>query len=91
MIKTANELADFLSTAKPGDSAVYHIGNLGRARNVQCKDFPEHERREIGQLAGFAWRAYEDGLVHLMQRRVEPNVCEYIVVMRPTPGRKSGA
>lgn len=53
---------EWIASAKPGERAVYAMGidlfqtGDGRKRPASVE----------------AWKAYEDGLVHLVQRRVDP-------------------
>ncbi len=61
---------EWVKGARPGERRHYHIGLLLADREYVLK---------LDALADAVWAAYKDGLVTLMQRRVEPGVCEYIV------------
>ena len=77
--------ADWLVTAKPGESFVYFEGNLGETR-AKWQSMDEAERVAVRPRldeAADAWAAYRKGdtpvdLVALTQVREGPNVCSYL-------------
>jgi hypothetical protein len=85
-----DKFRNWLLLATPGEQVVYHTGHLASER--------ERTREEHGMLITVAvdpedavgweaWRAYEIGLVELVQRRVDENVCDYIAVKK---GKRNG-
>lgn len=83
-----NTVAVWFQAAKPGDQLVYHEGNLAFDRFVSAGiSYAEHENKQsLGAAAAFLWKAYKDGAVHLVQRRIDKEVCAYIAV-RAQPHR----
>lgn len=89
---TANKLADWFSTAKRGDSFVYHIGLLGEDRTrrvgvaetarlaMELAGFRRDERPEQNKRYGEPVVVRHPGMakVALVQRRKCEFVCEYI-------------
>lgn len=72
-LMTADEFQSRVRAAKPGEKIVYHRGLLMHQR--------QHNKtlRELGVVTFAAWT---DGLVHLLQRRVNEFSCEYIAVRK---------
>jgi hypothetical protein len=83
LVLTENELCDRFADASPGDPLVYHIGHLPADRDAIVST-------ELDRLARRAWRMHEEGLVHLVQRRVAPDSVAYLAVIRPRPRRVAG-
>lgn len=69
----APDLQDFIDTARPGDSVVYHVGNLARERQR-----PTNRSIFVNASARTAWAAYQAGKVFLTQKRVDEDRCQYI-------------
>lgn len=74
--------AKWLRLAHKGDATVYYRGLLLRER----VEYYDGQGRRIKPLADFmaerAWEAYKKGLVHLVQRKVEEGIYEYIAIHR---------
>lgn len=70
---------DAVAIATPGTRISYHIGLLMEDR---CRG-PEFLK--VDNVAHAAFKAFEAGTVHLTQRRLSPNQCEYIAVKRSAP------
>lgn len=87
LVLTENELCDRFADASPGDPLVYHIGHLPADRDAIVSTLPAPQRAELDRLARRAWRMHEEGLVHLVQRRVAPESVAYLAVIRPRPRR----
>lgn len=76
---TAADFAAWLASAAPGDSIVYHLGQLDRDRGPLDAPNPE-----IEATASAAMAAWEAGEAHLFQRRCEDGR-EYLAVRRAVP------
>lgn len=83
LVLTENELCDRFADASPGDALVYHVGHLPADRDVAVSKLPTTQRGELDRLARRAWRMHEEGLVHLVQRRVAAESVAYLAVIRP--------
>lgn len=77
----------WVAQAGPGDRLEYHRGFLGIDTGSVISTLPEDERRRLGALAGAAHRAFEAGLVHLVQRRLGPDRFAYFAIARARPLR----
>lgn len=60
-----------LNSATRGEGVVYHTGLLMRDRQ---------RNTDLNGGAAAAWHEYERGRAILVQRRVSPGVCDYIIV-----------
>src|ERR1700722_17100400 len=65
-----------VATAKASDWIVYHTGNLLYDRLFG----PEFQN--VHAIATAAYEAYDEDRVHLVQKRIAPGVCAYIVIKR---------
>jgi hypothetical protein len=76
------DLFSWLHSATPGASIEYHRGFLAidRARNLSQLD--EARRKRCATIADEAFSAARHNLVHLLQRRVGPNIFSYLAVAR---------
>jgi len=77
-----NDVAVWFQAAKPGDKLVYHTGNLAYDRHIDPQMLPAviEAKRSLGAAARFLLTRYEAREVHLVQRRVAKDVCDYIAV-----------
>jgi hypothetical protein len=76
---TATELESWLATALPRDRVIYATGFLC----VACRDADvrkDPNAPKLWALQGAAWRAYERGKVHLVQKRLGPKRFDYLAV-----------
>lgn len=80
-------LIEWLANAAPGDQIVYWRGRLSNDINVVHQGLTEIERKRLGRVARRAWQMSELGQVHLVQRRVDVGVFDYIAIARPKPRR----
>lgn len=71
--------------AAPGDQIQYHHGFLALDTFSLSDQLCEHQRAELVRLAACAFRAAEDGLVHLVQKRLGAHSFAYIAIARPKP------
>lgn len=79
------EFCAWVGQAIPGDRLEYHRGFLGIDTLVGISTLPDLDRRRLGALAGAAYRAFEAGLVHLVQVRLGPDRFAYLAIARTKP------
>jgi hypothetical protein len=80
-ISTVSELHRFVATAAPGAVACYHSGNLAFDRD-KSGPFKNDEEMytQVDALAKAAWAFTEQKKLFLVQRRIEPGVCDYLAI-----------
>lgn len=75
----------WVAQAESGSAVIYHRGFLAvDAASLISKLTPD-QRRALQDLAAVAWRAAEQGLVHLVQERLAPNRFAYLAIARSRP------
>ncbi|WP_137179246.1 hypothetical protein [Roseomonas sp. AR75] len=84
-VLTENDLCDRYADASPGEAIIYHIGLLARDRDKVASELAAERRAELELVARRVWAMAEAGLGHLLQRRVAPGCCAYLLVVRPRP------
>lgn len=77
------ELCAWIAQAEAGEWLEYHRGFLGVDAARVTSLLAEPERRQLADLASAAFRAFEAGLVHLVQERVGPDRFAYVAIARP--------
>ncbi len=82
---TEIELCGWLSQADPGERLEYHRGFLGIDRTPLGQPMSLKDRIDLIDLAERAMRLAEQGLVHLVQRRVADDTFAYLAVARSRP------
>ena len=75
--------AVWVGEAAPGDRLEYHRGFLCVERKARLQSATE--RRRLTELANAAHEAFEAGLVHLVQQRIDADRFAYIAIARPKP------
>jgi hypothetical protein len=75
----------WVAQAAPGDVLIYHRGFLGVDRDSGISTLPEAERRKLSDLGNAAYRAFQSGVVHLVQARLDIDHFAYIAIARPRP------
>ena len=75
----------WIGQAMPGDRLEYHRGFLGIDTTAEISTLPEADRRRLAALADAAHRAFEAGLVHLVQVRLATDRFAYLAIARPKP------
>lgn len=75
----------WVAQADPGDRLEYHRGFLVLDTFALFSALDDGQRKDLSALAGRAFRAAEQGLVHLVQERVGPDQFAYIAIARPKP------
>jgi hypothetical protein len=88
-----NDLAflAWIAQADAGETFVYHRGFLGIDVGPLMTRFGEPDRRRLLGLAQAALSAFDAGLVHLVQVRLEPDRFAYLAVARRKPSHASAA
>lgn len=81
------EFCAWIAQAEPGDALEYHRGALALDRFPTMSTLSATECERIDRLAGRAFAAAEQALVHLVQRRLEPDHFSYLAIARPKPAR----
>lgn len=82
---TEIEFCAWVAQAVPGDRLEYHRGFLVLDIFPMFDRVPGSETSELARLGSRAFWAAQQGLVHLVQKRVAPNQFAYIAVARPKP------
>ncbi|MCC6006789.1 MAG: hypothetical protein JJU40_03835 [Rhodobacteraceae bacterium] len=80
----------WVAQAGAGEALVYHRGFLVVDTDKLLSRLAPEARLELRRLADAAFRAAEQGLVHLVQARLATDRFAYIAIARPKP-RRSGA
>lgn len=75
----------WIAQAGAGEMVIYHRGFLGVDRGPVISSLPEADRQRLATLGAAAYRAFEMGLVHLVQARLEADRFAYIAIARPKP------
>ena len=77
-----NDIATWFQAAEPGWRIVYHTGNLAFDCHIapSMPDAMVEKRRSMRAAARFLMNRCEAREVHLVQRRVSKDVCDYIAV-----------
>ncbi len=79
------EFCAWIGQAMPGDRLEYHRGFLGIDTTAVISTLPEPDRRRLAALADAAHRAFEAGLVHLVQLRLGTDRFAYLAIARTRP------
>lgn len=80
---TELELAGWIGQAVPGEALEYHRGFLALDTVEMFSRLEPAEREELVRMARRAYWAAEQGLVHLVQRRLGPDCFSYLAIARP--------
>ena len=80
----------WVGTALPGQILEYHRGFLILDAYPGSSPLPEPERKKLWLVGRRAYWAAEQGLVHLLQRRLAPSHFSYVALMRLRPRGWSG-
>lgn len=87
---TTATLAEWLEHAEPGDALEYYRGFLAVDADVDGSRLPERSREQLQEVAQYALRVAQNGLVHLIQRRHGAMDYAYYAVARSTLENRSG-
>ena len=77
------DFCTWVGRAAPGAILEYHRGFLGL--DTEVGHLAANERKALRALARRAAWAFDEGLVHLVQRRIDHGVFAYLAVRRPRP------
>ena len=73
----------WFGAAAAGDRIEYWRGHLAVDVNATESLLAHDDRRQLGRVAGRAYRLAEDGKAHLVQRRHGDGDYSYLLVVRP--------
>jgi hypothetical protein len=79
------ELCGWLSQAEPGEAIEYHRGFLSVDRTTLGQPMTAKDRGDLVRTSGRALRLFEQGLVHLVQRRLGADTFSYLAIARARP------
>lgn len=79
------DLYAWIAQAEAGDALIYHRGFLVVDADIAISTLPADQRKALRGVADAAFRAAEQGLVHLVQERLEIDRFAYIAVARAKP------
>ena len=82
---TEIDFCAWLSQAAPRDALEYHCGLLVLEVDPRITSLSNPDRLELIQVAARALWASDNGLVHLVQRRLGENRFSYLAIARPRP------
>ncbi len=75
----------WIAQAESGEPLTYHQGFLVVDADPVLSKLPVDQRLALRALASAAFRAEEQGLVHLVQQRLGTDRFAYIAIARPKP------
>lgn len=83
----------WITQAESGEPLIYHHGFLVVDTDPVISKLPADQRLALRALGNAAFRAAEQGLVHLVQQRLATDRFAYIAIARPksTPPRAAFA
>ena len=79
------DLCAWIAQAEAGDALIYHRGFLVVDADKSVSTLPTDRRLALRGVADAAFRAAEQGLVHLVQTRLGPDRFAYLAIARPKP------
>lgn len=79
----------WLAQADAGDALIYHRGFLVVDKDQAISTLPTEQRLAVSRVADAAFRAAQEGLVHLVQERLDTDRFLYIAIARPGPTRNA--
>jgi len=88
---TETMLCAWYGSAVTGDRIIYHRGFLAIDVAPLTFKLPDAERRMLLRVAERVLQLAEDGLVHLVQRRLGEGDFAYLAIARPRPRTRCGA
>lgn len=88
---TAIEFCAWLGQAAPGDRLEYHRGLLAVDVAEVVSLLPKPDRVRLNGLARIVHRAFELGLVHLVQLRLGPDRFAYLAIARPKKRQRTAS
>jgi hypothetical protein len=79
------DLYAWIAQAEAGDALIYHRGFLVVDADKSVSTLSAQRRLALRSLGDAAFRAAQQGLVHLVQERMGPDQFAYIAFARPKP------
>ena len=79
------DLYAWVAQAEAGDVLIYHRGFLVVDADKTVSTLPIERRLGLRRVADAAFRAAEQGIVHLVQQRLATDRFAYIAIARPKP------
>lgn len=80
---TETDLCSWIIGASVGETLEYYRGHLAVDTDKLASRLPAAQRLELVHVASRARWAFDHGLVHLVQRRLETNRFRYLLIVRP--------
>lgn len=84
-VMSDQDFCKWVSTATPGDTITYYSGFLSVDTCIETSLLSKLDCTRLGSLAVAARRAFDAGLVHLVQKRIRQNAFIYLAIARPVP------
>jgi hypothetical protein len=81
----------WLAQAEPGDRLEYHRGYLAVDADKLTSKLDLNARAELVLLRDRAFGCEVQGLVHLVQERIGPDLFAYVAIARPHKGTATAA
>ena len=75
-----NSFHDWIVSASPGSVTTYYRGNMAEDRLVGFSKLRDDARHQLNHFAAFVLECCNNGLVHLLQRRLESGDAVYCAV-----------
>ena len=75
----------WVAQAAANEVLVYHRGFLAVDKDTPLAGLSPEEQRALRRLADAAFRAAEQGLIHLVQQRLATDRFAYLAIARPKP------
>jgi hypothetical protein len=85
------DLYAWIAQAEAGDALIYHSGFLVVDTDKALSMLPTEQQQALRGVAEAAFRAAGQGLVHLVQQRLEIDRFAYIAIARPKPKTATGS
>lgn len=82
---TEIQFCAWVAQALPGDRLEYHRGFLVLDAFPGLSKLGDNERKELSLLGSRAFWTEAQGLVHLVQERLGPDLFSYLAIARPKP------
>jgi hypothetical protein len=86
-----NSFTDWLVDAKPGARTIYYRGHLAHDRTTSAAIHDRQARNELSVLSSRVMLACEQGLVHLVQKKLGPEDFLYFAVRASKRGASAQA
>src|SRR3954454_18442883 len=80
---TEADFCTWIGQAGPQDVIEYHRGFLIVDTDRRLSALSSADRHKLSRVASRAWQCAQDGLVHLVQRRLGESQFSYLAIARP--------